>query len=145
VQEDPASGRVRANVYKRASKQYLAKAHVKVIGEGNREFSAGDTDLRGIFVADDIKGKVTVIARHGDEYAFYRGSSALQGFLPPPPPAARGEQTAKQRAPAEEQRANLRKQLDDWNRSNQLGNADFITNQIMSNAVVGGDVYRVKF
>ena len=37
---------MRANVYKRASKEYLAKAHVKVIGEGNKDFIAGDTDLR---------------------------------------------------------------------------------------------------
>ncbi|MBM3333069.1 tetratricopeptide repeat protein, partial [Candidatus Sumerlaeota bacterium] len=54
VQEEPVSGRVRANVYRRASKLYLAKAEVKVIGEGNADFISGQTDLRGVFVAENI-------------------------------------------------------------------------------------------
>ncbi|KPL11825.1 hypothetical protein AMJ85_02800, partial [candidate division BRC1 bacterium SM23_51] len=145
VQEDPASGRVRANIYKRASKLYLAKAHVKVIGEGNQDFSSGETDLRGIFVADDIKGRVTVIARYGDEYAFYRGQLPLQGYTPPPPPQPRRPEAAEKPAEQAGKRANLRLQLDEWNVRNQGVNADFMLNQIMSNTVEGQDVYRVKF
>lgn len=79
VQEDPRSGRVRANVI---SKDGLRPAgvHVKAIGSNNNTFQSGDTDLRGVFVADDIKGKVTVIAKDEDSrYAFYRGELWLGG------------------------------------------------------------------
>jgi hypothetical protein len=49
-----------------------------VIGSFDREFVSGSTDLRGIFIADNIHGTATVIARKGDQYAFYRGTSILQ-------------------------------------------------------------------
>ena len=40
----------------------------------NTEFVSGDTDLRGIFIADGIRGIPTVIARDkSNRYAFYRG------------------------------------------------------------------------
>jgi len=59
---------------------------VRVIGSGNSEFVAGDTDLRGVFVAQSIQGTSTVIAQaDGDRYAFFRGTIALG---PPPPPPA---------------------------------------------------------
>ncbi|MCX8037329.1 MAG: hypothetical protein N3D11_09865, partial [Candidatus Sumerlaeia bacterium] len=147
VQEDPASGRVRANVYKKASKQYLPKAHVKVIGEGNSEFISGDTDLRGIFVADNVRGKVTVIARHGDEYVFYRGTTPLQGWSPPVPQPRPAPAGAAATAPAQsplQQRADLRQSLNEWNFRNQAVNEDFLGKQIMENTTKGADVYRVK-
>lgn len=145
VQEDPASGRVRANVYKRASKLYLSKAHVKVIGEGNQDFVTGDTDLRGVFVADDIKGKVTVIARFGDEYAFYRGELPLQGFRPTPPPAPTQQERQEQKPVQAGKRANLRENLDAWNFKNQGDNASYVLNNIMTNSVEQQEINRVKF
>jgi tetratricopeptide (TPR) repeat protein len=80
VQEDPQSGRVRVNVKNLASNEYADNVHVKVIGSDNSSFVSGETDLRGIFIADGIAGAATVIVRSGkDRYAFYRGVSYLSG------------------------------------------------------------------
>jgi hypothetical protein len=78
VQEDAVSGRVRANVIDALTRQYVPEVHVKAIGSADKDFRSGDTDLRGIFVADNLRGKATVIARVGDaRYAFYRGTDWL--------------------------------------------------------------------
>jgi tetratricopeptide (TPR) repeat protein len=74
VQEDPVSGRIRVNVFDTLRQLYPDSVHVKVIGSNNTEFVSGDTDLRGIFIADGIQGIPTVIARDkSNRYAFYRG------------------------------------------------------------------------
>ncbi|MGB9689218.1 tetratricopeptide repeat protein [Thermogutta sp.] len=99
VQEDPASGRVRVTIKDRSDK-FIKGVQVKVIGSRNGDFVSGETDLRGVFVADGIRGKVTVIARYEDDkYAFYRGKVEL---LPEAPPAAQAPQAA---APAPGQAA----------------------------------------
>ena len=78
VQEDAGSGRVRVTVKNRVTDQYLRDVLVKVIGSSNKNFKSGDTDLRGIHVADAIKGTSTIIARaKGDRYAFFRGNTVL--------------------------------------------------------------------
>ena len=78
IQEDKVSGRVRVNVMDRKSGKYLKGVHVKVIGSNNRDFVAGETDLRGVLVADGIRGAVTVIARDEEgQFAFYRGKQSL--------------------------------------------------------------------
>ncbi len=78
VQEDSASGRVRANVINAIEGGYKANVHVKAIGTKDTQFRSGETDLRGIFVADNLRGKATVIAREGEtRYAFYRGKKWL--------------------------------------------------------------------
>jgi hypothetical protein len=52
--------------------------HVKAVGSAEKVFRSGETDLRGLFIADDIRGKATVIARDGkNRYAFYRGKQWL--------------------------------------------------------------------
>ena len=85
VQEDPVSGRVRITM-KDVDGHFLNNVHVKVIGSRNAEFVAGRTDLRGVFIADGIQGRATVIARKdSDQYAFYRGQTEL---LPAPTPSA---------------------------------------------------------
>ena len=74
VQEDTVSGRVRANVIDTVQNQYVPEVHVKAIGSADTAFKSGQTDLRGIFVADGLRGSATVIARVGESrYAFYRG------------------------------------------------------------------------
>ncbi len=78
VEEDEISGRVRVNVKNAENGRYENKVHVKVIGSRDTEFVSGSTDLRGIFIADNIHGAATVIARKGDQYAFYRGKALLQ-------------------------------------------------------------------
>ena len=78
VQEDKVSGRVRANVLDTAKGGYRPEVHVKAIGSADSEFRSGETDLRGLFIADNLRGKATVIAREGDsKYAFFRGSDWL--------------------------------------------------------------------
>ncbi len=78
VEEDPVSGRVRVNVMNTETGKYENRVHVKVIGSRDTEFVSGSTDLRGIFIADNIHGAATVIARKSDQYAFYRGKTELQ-------------------------------------------------------------------
>ena len=90
VQEDETSGRVRVTVKDTTEDSFLDDVDVKVIGAGNSSFKSGETDLRGLFVADDVKGNSTVIAMaDNDRYAFFRGEKALQGWRvqPPAPPA----------------------------------------------------------
>ncbi len=78
VQEESASGRVRANVLDTIRGGYRPEVHVKAIGSADTEFRAGETDLRGLFIADSIRGRVTVIARESESrYAFYRGDAWL--------------------------------------------------------------------
>ena len=90
VQEDAVSGRVRTTVKDVKADRYVNNVQVKVIGSGNDDFVAGDTDLRGVFVADGIHGRSTVIARaEPSRYAFFRGQTELAPPPPPPPPAAK--------------------------------------------------------
>jgi tetratricopeptide (TPR) repeat protein len=49
----------------------------EAIGSRDNQFKSGDTDLRGIFVAEDLNGSATVIARQEGRYEFYRGTSHL--------------------------------------------------------------------
>jgi hypothetical protein len=98
VQEDSSSGRVRANVLDTVNGGYRPEVHVKAIGSADTEFRSGETDLRGLFIADNIHGKATVIAREGESrYAFFRGDTWL-GAPPnapaasPKPPVPQGQQ-----------------------------------------------------
>ncbi len=78
VQEDAVSGRVRANVLDTSKGGYRPEVHVKAIGSAESEFRSGETDLRGLFIADNLRGKSTVIAREGESrYAFFRGDTWL--------------------------------------------------------------------
>jgi hypothetical protein len=80
-----------------------------VIGSGNSDFVTGETDLRGIFKADAIRGETTVIARaQANRYAFFRGTRLLaQAAEAPAPPDA-----AKQQAPAQQSGESLLENLD---------------------------------
>ena len=94
VQEDEVSGRVRVTVKDAAEDLYADDVHVKVIGSANEEFTSGETDLRGLFVADNIQGTSTVIAMAEEgRYAFFRGATSLQGapVSPSDEPEASGE------------------------------------------------------
>ncbi len=78
VQEDAVSGRVRVNVRDVVKDTYREGVHVKAVGSAEKAFRSGETDLRGLFIADAIRGKATVIARDGTNlYAFYRGKQWL--------------------------------------------------------------------
>ncbi|MGB1130022.1 MAG: tetratricopeptide repeat protein, partial [Haloferula sp.] len=77
IQETPSAGSLRVNVRDTVDEGYQAKVHVKAIGSNDSEFKSGDTDLRGIFVAEGLNGAATVIARQDGRYAFYRGTNHL--------------------------------------------------------------------
>ncbi|MFN0055173.1 MAG: tetratricopeptide repeat protein, partial [Planctomycetales bacterium] len=88
IQEDAASGRVRVTVKDVVADRYAHNIHVKVIGSANEQFVSGQSDLRGIFVADAIRGTSTVIAKtDANRYAFFRGKTPL-GNIPQPTPAS---------------------------------------------------------
>ena len=82
VQEGAESGRVRIVVRDTVAGKYQSKVHVKVASSENEHLISGETDLRGIFIADGLHGTITVIARDGmNRYAFHRGDV----WLGPPP------------------------------------------------------------
>jgi len=100
VQEQTDSGRVRTTIRDAAEKKYVSDVHVKVIGTRNEDFVSGETDLRGVFVADSIKGRSMIIAQApGGRYAFFRGETELGP--PPAPDASDQEQDAAEASPAE--------------------------------------------
>jgi hypothetical protein len=97
VQEEGSAGRVRTTVRDVVKDRYVHTAHVKTIGSRNSEFVSGDSDLRGIFVADGIQGTAMVIAQADQgRYAFYRGTRDLGP--PPVQPNAPAAQTADPQA-----------------------------------------------
>jgi len=110
VQEDVASGRVRTTVKDLTDDRYLDDVHVKVIGSRNDDFISGETDLRGVFVADGIQGTSTVIALAEDSrYAFFRGETPLA--VPPAEKAPAAGQQPEQQRKAGKAAASLKQQL----------------------------------
>ncbi|EMI19147.1 protein containing Alpha-2-macroglobulin [Rhodopirellula maiorica SM1] len=102
VQEDATSGRVRVSVKDTVGDRFLNDVHVKVIGSENKEFVSDDTDLRGLVIADDIKGSTTVIAAHqNDQYAFYRGKMDLQSAIATNRTSATSPNASAEAAPME--------------------------------------------
>jgi hypothetical protein len=78
------------------TKDLLPKVQVKVIGNNNGEFFSGETDLRGVFVAEGVIGQVTAVVRKDTTgYAFYRGTSFV-GQPPQPAQATEGQNQAPQ-------------------------------------------------
>ena len=84
VQEDVTSQRVRVNVVDAVSRDGLSDVHVKVIGMGSSRFVSGETDLRGVYVADAVPGYPTAIARDADgHFAFHRSESVMLAMAAP--------------------------------------------------------------
>jgi len=75
VQENDETGRVSVHVFK-AGKP-VPGAYVKVAGSGDKRFRSGETDFRGIYAADQVMGKATVLVKAGEAYAFHRGEKVL--------------------------------------------------------------------
>ena len=115
VTEDARSGRVRTTVKDQTKGNYVSNVHIKVIGSGNADFTSGESDLRGIFVADNIRGTTTIIAQLDKRrYAFYRGSKHL-GAQVPQSRSIRG----KMKLQRETQKKNKKSLLEDVLRCNQ--------------------------
>jgi len=97
VAEECSAGRVRVTVKDIVADKYVSQVQAKVIGSRNGEFVSGMSDLRGVFIADGIKGKSTVIAQASDgRYAFFRGTDELG----PPEPASNQPAAPAEKAPA---------------------------------------------
>jgi hypothetical protein len=130
VQEDAPAGRVRVTVKNVVKDDYVSDAHAKVIGSRNNEFISGQADLRGVFVAEGIQGKSTVIAEVADNrYAFYRGETELG----PPPQAPNAPAVAAEKPPekAGKSLSNeklLLEQLQGGNRDIQRKQQEFLDN-----------------
>lgn len=118
VQEEVASGRLRANVLDTVQGGYRPEVHVKAIGSADSEFRSGETDLRGIFIADNLRGKSTVIAREGNSrYAFFRGDTWL-GTPENAPTQPVPQQLEKQQGKDVDYKGNLFQQNGDIQRDN---------------------------
>jgi tetratricopeptide (TPR) repeat protein len=142
VLEEAEAGRVRVTVRDARTKAPLPKVQVKVIGDesglippvpappptppgmsvpfaaGRGGILAGETDLRGVFVAEGVRGKVTAIARRGTaQYAFYRGTTRVGQAVPQAPA---GNQPAAQPPAMPNSATGLDVNLRNLNTSNQL-------------------------
>ncbi|MCP5021718.1 MAG: tetratricopeptide repeat protein [bacterium] len=72
------NGHVRVQVSSHGQDSFLKGVDVRVLGSEDGIFKIGSTDLRGLFSADDVQGKATIIARmDGNHYAFHRGTKSL--------------------------------------------------------------------
>ena len=109
------------NVRDTANKGYRANVHVKAIGSSDDEFQSGDTDLRGIFVAEGLNGTATVIARQDGRYAFYRGTATLGTPPVPNAPAQQGKEVLRRQ---QLQQEDFLMNIDRSNFSIQKGNID---------------------
>lgn len=118
VLEEPESGRVRVRVLDARTKDFVPKVQVKVIGSDNPTFFSGETDLRGVFVAEGVRGQVTAVARKDtSQYAFYRGDRYVGQA--PTPAVAEPSQAPGEGAPVYQQQVGLEENLRSLNFFNQ--------------------------
>lgn len=124
VTEEAAAGRVRVRVRDAATKAPVAKVKVRVIGSENPAFYSGETDLRGLFVAEGVRGQVTALARtdapdrkDSPRYAFYRGTTHVGA--PAPSPSDPGSANAPT-APDAAKPMTLEQNVQQQNSANQL-------------------------
>jgi hypothetical protein len=145
VQEEQTAGRVRVTIRDVVKDRYVNDVHVKVIGSRNGDFVSGETDLRGIFIADGIQGQAMVIAQgQGGRYAFFRGTRDLG----PPPAAANAPPAQQPENPRVQNRSNKDVLLDDVQRFNsklqgeQQRNLDNFYKNSIDKGFQGGNVLK---
>ena len=144
AQESFDVGRVRVNVKRKGA--FVPGAHVKVVGSGDGQVRAGDSDPRGIYVADGLVGRATVIAQVDDAYAFFRGQAVHQPaqFRPAPEPQA-DSPSQQPGAPRGKGRA-----FDAWennvrfNNDNRARQVQWLEQQVKTKNQQGVEVYRAK-
>ena len=120
VLEEVDAGRVRVRVRDAVTGAYVPKAQVKVIGSDNPKFISGETDLRGVMVAEGVRGTATVVARKGTaQYAFHRGKTYLgQQAQQVPQKPGDGQTADKPQESPQSLEFNIRQQ-NDFNREGQ--------------------------
>lgn len=137
VQEDTASQRTRVTVVNAIDRGGLKNVHVKMIGTGMTQFITGETDLRGMYAGDGVRGFPTVIARDAaGHFAFHRSPGTLLAMAPSEPPAAQkpGQPPAK---------ADYLWNVTNDNRAIQAGNEAFL-NEMMKQQQKGVEVQKAQ-
>ena len=134
AQERTAESRLRVNV--KRDGVFLPQAQVKVVGSRDGRIRSGETDLRGVYVADDLRGKATVLVKDGESYAFYR-STANFG------PAPRQQQMREQLKQMEKSRFDALQQNDLQNLRMQNKARDQLK-QLFDNRQKGVEIRRSK-
>jgi uncharacterized protein YfaS (alpha-2-macroglobulin family)/tetratricopeptide (TPR) repeat protein len=140
IQEEQSAGRVRTTVRDVVKDAYVSNVHVKTIGNRNSDFVSGETDLRGIHVADGIQGTAMVIAQAGPgRYAFYRGTRDLgpQPTANAAPSQQLSEKTASPRLPAKGGKEALLDDLKTYNSKIQ-GEQQKELKNVYDNGIQGG-------
>ncbi len=128
VQEDATAGQIRANVIDKVTSIRPAEVHVKAIGSADTKFKSGETDLRGLFIGDGLRGNATIIARAGDNrYAFYRGKTwlgapAAAPNAPPSQPGKPSQQLDYQQNLRGQQYELQRSNYESWDKSRRIQN-----------------------
>jgi TolA-binding protein len=127
VLEEPESGRVRVTARDAQTKAPASGVLVKVIGTDNASFLSGSTDLRGVFVAEGVRGQVTAVARRDPaQYAFYRGKTYVGRTPEPSKPGMMGNRPMIQPADAP---ADLGKNLKQMNSESQIRQIERLENR----------------
>jgi hypothetical protein len=117
VTEDADAGRARVSVVNALTRSGARDVHVKVIGNAMSQFRTGETDLRGVYIADGVHGQATAIARDPEgRFAFYRNPAAT--MLAMATTAQRGAKQVQQLR----QQVDYAKNLADDNFQIQAGN-----------------------
>ena len=120
VLEEPESGRVRVTVRFAETGELVPDVQVRVIGSSNERFFSGETDLRGVFVAEGVQGQVTAVARRdADQYAFYRGTVPV-GAPAEVPSAPAPNMSPAQNAPGQPSLEQNLRLLNDANQLRQI-------------------------
>lgn len=146
VQESFDTGRVRVNV--KQADSFVGEAHVKVVGSGDQQVRSGDTDLRGISVADGIVGQATVLVQKGEQFAFHRGTGVHQpqsyrgpaDTVPPNKPAGdpRGAPNKDSRKFDALEQQNL------FNNQNRARQVEWLNDNVGRKQQQGVEVFRTK-
>lgn len=142
VREDAVAGRTWINVRNSANAS-IPKAEVRVVGSQDGEVKTGRTDLRGVYIAEGIHGRTTVIAQvmpadpgdnSGPSFAFFKGSVELA-------PQPRKAKAAEKGSESFEDAAT--KDVLYKNRENQLLNSRALESKLRS-VQSGVELQRVK-
>ena len=118
VTEQAAGGLLRVTVRDASTGARLPDVQIKVIGSGNGEFVGGETDLRGVYLAQGLRGQAAVVARQGSgRYALYRGTTGLGPVATPGKDSHRRRsrspgEFARQDELREQNQANQKRQID---------------------------------
>jgi hypothetical protein len=131
ILEEPESGRVRVTVRDAKTKAPVPKVNVKVIGTANPTFLSGQTDLRGVYVAENVNGQVTAVARKElSQYAFYRGKTTIGAPPQPAKPQAPGQpQSGQNNALFFDDQSDLGKNIRSLNTGNGLRQIERLENR----------------